>query len=276
VEVKKMKNSKKALLFAAGLFMLLGTEGIVMGYGGGGEGTGTSWGQSGTVDPATAQISQTTDVDLEGLFPPGAIAGGTMTIDGPPMTEEEFREMFQSFLEQEKVDAERAAAIMNGLTLTAEGLDLAGQWSQFGLSFVPGVGWVTSGALDAARGGAEAYKKGNDIKGILKATVIDGVVSVTISKLSPLDADKSFNNAKSAFAVLTKGSGTQSPKAAKIAATNLGKFLGKKETEREVGGALSEVLKDDKQVPNKATPPISSLPGVTYKENPMTGVKTYY
>ncbi len=273
-----MKNLKKALFIAAGLVMLLGTEGVVLGYGGGGEGTGTSWGQSGTVDPATAQITQLSQEEIERIF--SALDEETRerlteALAGTDLTPRELMTIRQGFLERDMESAQMEAALIHGLTVTVEGLDEAGQWSQLGLAFVPGVGWVTSGLIDTARGGANAYRDGKDVNEILSSAAIAGVSSVTINKLSPLGADESFNSARAALNMLKSGSGKNTGKLVKVFIKGGVKFVGKKETERRAGDAMSAALASStKQAPNRAPAPDYINSELGYDVTPM-GTRVY-
>jgi hypothetical protein len=251
-----MKETGKKIVMSLTLisFLLLSVNTIVFAYGGGGgdAGGGGEIATSTTVTPLT-------DEQIRKIFSLlDAKSRETLSnvFSGTDKTARELMAIRQAILEREMASANTAASVMHGLTVTVECLDKAGQWSQFALSFVPGVGWVTTGALDAARAGADAYRDGKDIKEILTDATIAGVTSVTINKLSPLDADKTFNSAKAAFNIARTGSKSAQKKAIELTAKNLVKYGGKKGSEYYAGAALSSALHGaTKQAPNQVTPP---------------------
>lgn len=102
----------------------------------------------------------------------------------------------QVFLEQNSNAANNEAAMLDACVKTLEVLDKLGEYSQEGLSFVPGVGWVTAAALGAARGGANAYRDGKTPSDIVKGIVIGGGASGLVGKFSPMNADKAFTTAR--------------------------------------------------------------------------------
>jgi hypothetical protein len=91
----------------------------------------------------------------------------------------------QRMLEIEQRSANFWSSVWGGAVILAETADTVGSYSQFVLTFVPGVGWATNAALSVARSGADAYKKGGDAGQIAQAMTVNGVTSV-IMKGSPL------------------------------------------------------------------------------------------
>ena len=154
---------------------------------------------------------------------------------------------------------------------TLEILDKMGEISQTGLSFVPGVGWVTSATLSAARGGANAYRDGLGTKGIVKGVVISATSSAIVGKFSPLNADKAFNTARAGINVARNTVSTQvRNKALTVAAKAMARFGLKKKLEGEVEGQLGktmEALADYASAPNVAQQP-SYVPDPAY--DPMS------
>jgi hypothetical protein len=275
--MKKIDYSKVILLLAVVLFLFLGTGNTVLGYGDGGSGDGGSDASSSA--PASTRVTPLSDDEVTEIFSIlDAESRETMTnvFSGTNLTARELMSIRQTLLEQQQQSAHARSTIVHGLTLTVEGLDWAGQQTQTVLSYVPGVGWVTAGLLDAARGGANAYRDGKSAGEILKDATIAGVTSVTINKLSPLNADKTFNNARGAWNILTRGSGKHAGKAGKVFLKNGVKYLAKKEAEAQAGSALGSAIENStKQAPHRETPPIHTLPGVTYHEMP-TKVKVFH
>jgi hypothetical protein len=252
-----MKETGKKIMMSLTLisFLLLSVNTTVFAYGGGGGGDAGGGGEIAT----STTITPLTDEQIKKIFSLlDAKSRETLSkaFSGTGKTARELMAIRQAILEGEMASANAAASVMNALTVTVECLDKAGQWSQFALSFVPGVGWVTTGTLDAARAGANAYRDGKDIKEILTDATIAGVTSVTINKLSPLDADKTFNSARAAFNIARTGSKKAQTTAIKLAAKNVIKFGGKKGSEYYAGAALSSALNSaTKQAPNRVAPP---------------------
>jgi len=266
----KDKKTKIILLSILILFLSVSITASVSAYGGDG---GTPADGSGG-PPVQTNLSDKAILNIFSVLDAKSRAEMLKIFSGSDYTSIELMRIRQTLLEQQMSSAHTGKSIMDGLTVTVEFLDKAGQWSQFGLSFVPGVGWVTSGLLDTARGGADAYRDGKSAEEILKEATIAGLSSVTINKLSPLGADKSFNNAKSAYNIATKGSGKQTGKAVKIFIKNVGSYGTKKEAERRTGDALKNALNNaGNQAPNRSPAPVYMGPG-GYDTTPM-GTKVY-
>lgn len=271
--MEKANGLKVILVCSMVLFFLSGAISTALGYGGG---DGNATGSSTTAAPS--KITKLSDEEVKRIFSLlDATSRQTMTnvFSGSDYTARELMGIRQAILEGDRTRANAEAALINGLTVTVEFLDEAGQWSQFGLSFVPGVGWVTSGLLDTARGGVDAYRDGKSTSEILKSATIAGVSSVTINKLSPLDADKTYNTAKTAWNIVTKGSKKHTGKAVKVFVKNSVKYLAKKEAEAQAGGALSSALSNStKRAPNRAPMPVGINSSLGYDVTPM-GMKVY-
>jgi hypothetical protein len=91
----------------------------------------------------------------------------------------------QQMLEIEQRSANFWSGVWGGAVVLAETADTLGSYSQFVLTFVPGVGWATNAGLSLARSGADAYKKGGDAGQIAQAMTVNGVTSI-VMKGSPL------------------------------------------------------------------------------------------
>jgi hypothetical protein len=265
--MKKMSFLNVIITFTLFIALTLGTCTGAFGYGDGGGGGGSDSGgnkNENSDDAANVEITKLSDSEVEKIF---NLIGGKEGEDlsnifkGTDLTQRELMEIRQGILEGNMNQENFNADLMNALTITVECLDTAGQVSQFGLSFVPGVGWVAAGLLDTARGGADAYRDGKSVKEILSEAAIAGATSVTINKLSPLGADKTFNNAKSAFNMLTKGSGNYTGKAVKVFTKNITKYGLKKEVERRTGDAMKNALNNaSKKTPNRVSRPSYTTP----------------
>lgn len=168
--------------------------------GGGGEGGGGGlsdvWGAPLTV----GDVGWYAPPGLEPPQPPEEIAAGTVGF--PPL----------SPAEQAEWDAFTAGIegqIWGGLESIAEGLDWLGSWTQYGLNFVPGLSEVNVG-LTGGRSFAEAYGQALDrgasqleaIKAGLKAGAIGAGLDVLGGKLTGKGADRTFKNARDAFATM--------------------------------------------------------------------------
>ena len=250
-----MKKTGKKIIMSLTLllFLLISVNTTVFAYGGGGGGGG------GGEIATTTTIAPLTDEQVKKIFSlldAKSREALSNAFSGTDKTARELMAIRQAILEGEMASANAAASVMHGLTVTVECLDKAGQWSQFALSFVPGVGWVTSGTLDVARAGANAYRDGKNAREILTDATIAGVASVTINRLSPLDADKTFNSARAAFNIARTGSKKAQKTAIKVATKNLIRYGGKKGSEVLAGAGLSSALNSaTKQAPNQVTPP---------------------
>lgn len=238
--------------------------------GGGGEGAGfdAMMGIKDAPEPWTS-------TDLEGLFEsttPEDRAQLVRVFTGTTISKRELISVRQIFLTRRSEQLARRASFIDFLTKTVEALDTAGQWAQTGLTFVPGVGWVTSAGLSAARAGADAYKGGKSGTEIVQDMVVNGAASAVVGKFSPLNADKSFSTAR---AGINLARGTTSTairnRAAKVAVKGLGRFTGKKlsesYTEKGISAALGEVS-NFMGAQNNATPPsYNPTPGYTFDPN---------
>ena len=246
-----MKETGKKIMMSLTLilFLLASVNATVFAYGGGGaDELATTTTMTPLSDEQVKEIFSLLDAKSRDTL--------SKAFSGTDKTARELVAIRQAILEGDMAGANTAASLMHALTVTAECLDQAGQWSQFALSFVPGVGWVTSGALDVARAGANAYRDGKNAKEILTDATIAGVTSVTINRLSPLDADKTFNSARAAFNIARTGSQKAQKTAMKLAAKNLVKYGGKKSSEYLAGAGLSSALNNAaKQAPNRVSPP---------------------
>lgn len=273
--MKKRNCPKISILLALFFFIFSGADTIARACDGGGGGGADA---PGSGDQGLTQITRLSDEEVAQIFSLlDEASRQTMTnaFAGSDYTARQLMAIRQQILERESQSANAEASLIHGLTVTVEFLDEAGQWSQFGLAFVPGVGWVSGGLLDTARGGADAYRDGKDVSEIIKNAAIAGVSSVTISKLSPLGADETFNTARGAFNVLRRGSGKQTGKAARVFVKAAVKYVVKKEEEALAGSALSAGLASStRQVPNRAPGPHYINSSLGYDVTPM-GVNVY-
>jgi hypothetical protein len=272
IRMEKINYFKIMLSLTVALFICLGVNGTALGYGdGGGSDTSSS-------EPAPTKVTRLSEDEMREIFSSlDAESRETMTnvFSGSDLTARELMTIRQEILEASRQSAQTGASIIHGLTLTVEGLDWLGQKTQTALSFVPGVGWVTSGVLDAARGGADAYRDGKSASEILKEATIAGVSSVTINKLSPLGADETFNSARGAWNILTRGSGKHTGKAARVFIRSGIKYVAKKEGERRAGDALKEGLRSStSQAPNRVPTPTYINSSLGYDVTPM-GTRVY-
>jgi hypothetical protein len=179
-------------LFAILCGLLLGgTPHLLWAYGGGGGGGGGGGdgeaGSSGALQPLTAQ-------QIENIFghignTPGlssqAVETMVKTFKGKTVDPKILYRIRQQMLEVEQRSANFWSSVWGGAVVLAETADTVGSYSQFVLTFVPGVGWATNAALSVARSGAETYRDGGDAGQIAQAMTVNGVTSV-IMKGSPL------------------------------------------------------------------------------------------
>ncbi|MCD4719784.1 MAG: hypothetical protein K8S13_07970 [Desulfobacula sp.] len=261
--MRKDKKTKVILLAILILFLSVSIASSVFAYGGS---DGPARPEDSDSYVAPQKPTKLTDKEIKKIFSLlGTKSGKTMseTFSGTSRTARQLMSIRQAILEGDMQRANAEASLIHGLTVTVEFLDEAGQWSELGLSFVPGVGWAAQGALAAARGGADAYKKEKKFNfEVLKGATIKAVSSVVVNKLSPLGADMHFNNAKAAVKIATKGIGKHGGKAVEIFVKNAVKYGVKKETERRAGNALEDVLKNAaKKTPNRAPRPVYMGPG---------------
>lgn len=184
----------------------------------------------------------------------------------------------QRILEDLQRAEQMESAIDRGLCATVEGIDELGQKVQFVLAFVPGVGWVTSIGLGAARGGANSYRDGKGTEEIVTNTLAAGAASGIIKKLSPLGADKALKTATGAWSTLVRATKESTARRALgVFEENGIKYVAIKGVEREAKGALSGAISSlvsnsTKQVPHKETPPVLSRPTVIQKTPPGTTI----
>lgn len=156
------------------------------GGGGAGGGDGAS-GQSGALQPLSRQ-------QIENIFGkigknPGVSSQTVETLvkalKGKKADLKTLLRLRQRILEIEQKEANFWSGVAGVAVVLVETTDKVGSWTQFALTFVPGVGWATNAGLSVARSGAEAYQKGGDAGQIAKAMTVDGVTQV-IMKGSPV------------------------------------------------------------------------------------------
>ncbi|WP_319582275.1 hypothetical protein [uncultured Pseudodesulfovibrio sp.] len=251
---------------AWGLAMcLLLTPALAWAYGGGGGDVGGS--TSKTIEPWTP-------TKLSSIFKnvsPSEKNTLVKAFTGSTISKRELLTIRQVFLEKDSAAANNEAAMLDACVKTLEVLDKMGELSQTGLSFVPGVGWVTSATLSAARGGANAYRNGLSRSDIAKGVVIGATSSALMSKFSPMNADKAFNTAKAGISLARNTVNSQvRTKAMAIAAKALARYGLKKTAEGEMEAQLGKRMEDLANylgAPNVAQQP-SYVPDPTY--DPMS------
>ena len=269
--MKKSNCLKVILTLTVVLLLVFGANNTVLGYGdgggGGGGGSDGSGGEAASGGSASEQITKLTDEEILVLWAP--MVGRHPTPSAGTYTTRELMALRQRILQDEQRAWQLEAAIDRGLCATVEGFDWLGQQAQFVLAFVPGVGWVTSIGLGAARGGANAYRDGKSEGEVLANTLAAGAASGIIKKLSPLGADKALKTATGAWRTLVNTSSKRAAgRAIDVFQNNGIKYVAIKGVEREakaaLGGALSSLASNStKQVPHKETPPVYTPPGKT-------------
>jgi len=135
-------------------------------------------------------------VDIFGSLNPSQQDTLITAFTGSTIKKRDLLSIRQVFLEQNSTAANNEAAMLDACVKTLEALDKLGEYTQEGLSFVPGVGWVTAATLGAARGGANAYRDGKTPGDIVKGIVIGGGASGLVGKFSPMNADAAFTTAR--------------------------------------------------------------------------------
>ncbi len=166
------------------------------GGGSGGSGDGGLFGGGGGKNPVS---DPWTPAELNQIFSgltPSQRSDLVRDFSGSTVTKRDLMEVRQVFNVQNSDRAGSRADMINAMVKTLEVLDRAGQLSQDGLAFVPGVGMVTSTLLGGARSGADAYKSGASTKDIAVKTLSGGVASAIMSKFS--QADKALRNVRRA------------------------------------------------------------------------------
>lgn len=235
---------------------LLGS-GIALASGsGGGSSSGSSSGSGGSgayeSSGGSGSMKSWSRQDLELIFKdvqPERRSEMVQAFRGTTITRRQLLQIRQSIFEQSARDAERSAAILGNLLTCLEVMDKAGQISQTGLSFVPGVGWVTSASLGAARGAADSYRDGKSGAEIATNALTGGAAAGLVGKFSPLNADKAFNTARVGVNIArTTASKEVQKKAAKVAAKAVSRYAGAKVAEMETGEALGAAMNEAAQV----------------------------
>lgn len=165
----------------------------LLAYGGGGGGGGGAGGGDGSAG-SSATLQPLTSQQITNIF--GRVGKGqglsSQTVEnmvnifkGKKIDPKQLYRIRQRMLEIEKSKANFWSGVWGGAVVIAETTDTVGKYTQFVLTFVPGVGWATNAGLSLARSGAEEYQKGGDAGQIAKAMTVDGVTSI-IMKGSPL------------------------------------------------------------------------------------------
>jgi len=244
---KKTSLSNPLIACMLAISLLL-TPSIVWAYGGGGGsdsgGGGGTIGSSGSMG-GVKSIDPWSPAELGSIFhslTPEQKDTMVETFQGSTINKRDLLTIRQVFLEQNSAAANRDAEVMDALVKTLEVLDLAGQYAEAGLSWVPGVGWVTSGALAGARAGANAYAEGKDASEIAGAALTSGAAAALVGRFSPGNADSAFNNARAGFNIARNATNKYVQKrAAQIAAKRGAQYLGTKYVENTVQTGLTNL-----------------------------------
>lgn len=253
--VCELRGLRTMMAWALALGLLL-TPALAWAYGGGGGGGG------GDVGGAADNIEPWTPAELSSIFQSTSPSQQNTLVEaftGSTISKRDLLTIRQVFLEKNSAAANNEAAMLDACVKTLEILDKMGELSQTGLSFVPGVGWVTSASLSAVRGGANAYRDGLGTKGIVKGVVISATSSVMMSHFSPLNADKAFNTAKAGINIARNTVNSQvRTRALAIATKAMARYGLTKQVEGEIEGQLGksmEALADYMGAPNVAQQP---------------------
>lgn len=189
-----MKRSGLRTMLAGLLALgLLLAPALASAYGGGGGG------DIGGPSTTTTNITPWTRAEVAEIFSGLSPAEHNTMVEafsGSTISKRDMLTVRQVFLEGYANEARSDAEMLDACVKTLEILDKMGEITQEGLSFVPGVGWVTAATLGAARGGANAYRDGLSRGDIAKGIVIGGGASALVGRFSPTNADKAFNTAK--------------------------------------------------------------------------------
>lgn len=236
---------------------LLAVPTSVWSSGGGGGGSGSGGGSSGSSVESSSggssgSMKSWSRPELELIFKDVSPERKGQMIEafrGTTITRRQLLEVRQAVFEQSARDAERTAAILGNLMTCLEVMDKAGQVSQAGLSFVPGVGWATSAGLGAARGAADSYRDGKSGSDIAADALMGGAASGIVGKFSPLNADKAFNTARVGMKMArTSASKKVQDKAAEVAARAVARYSGAKVAEAKAEEALGAAMNEAAQV----------------------------
>lgn len=235
---------------------------LLWAYGGGGGGGGGAGGGDGSAGQAGA-IQPLTSQQIENIFGrvgkgPGlssqAVETAIKTFQGKKVDPKLLLRIRQRMLEIEKRDAHFWSSFWGGAVVVVETTDTVGGWSQFALSFVPGVGWVTNAGLSLARSGANAYKKGGDAGQIAKAMTVDGVTSLifkgnSLSKTGKTCLSRSARVFKASTQQTSKTVEKMLVKQSKShlikAAANLGLYKGLKKGTKAVVGKTATMIQNN-------------------------------
>lgn len=243
-----------ACLMAFSLIMVPTTVWANEGGGGGGGGGGSSAidQTSGGTMGGSQSIAAWGQSELENIFKDVDPKRKGALIDayrGTTITRRQLLLIRQSVFQESAREADRNTAILDTLMKTLQVLDTAGQYSQLGLSFVPGVGWVTSTSLGAARAAADGYRDGKTGSEIAADVLIDGAASAIVgAKFSSLNANGALSMAKRSIKLTRTSVVKGTPqKAAKIAVKALGRYGTIKAAEIKATDALKSVVTDAAQ-----------------------------
>jgi len=226
--------------------------------GGGGSDVGGGIGGIGSTSPLTPWSKADLNAMLKNVTPDQRSIM-VKAFSGSTISRRELLGLRQTFLEINSSNANVSAQMLDMIVKTLEVMDTVGEYTQEGLSFVPGVGWVTAAALGTARGAANAYRDGKSGSEIATAALTNGAASALVGRFSPGNANAAFSTARGATNLARNAaSAAVRERAAQVAARAAGRYVGTKAAEygtEKVLGATLNALAQDVGVKNRAAAP---------------------
>ncbi|WP_319541590.1 hypothetical protein [uncultured Pseudodesulfovibrio sp.] len=143
-----------------------------------------------------------------------------MRSDPVPWTENRIRSAVQDMNQMDFNNQMSWGNINQDIENTLGYVDSAGQWSQFALGFVPGVGWGIGTALDVARAGADGYRDGKSLGDTMFNMTVEGGTGLALGRMG---GGKAWSNAigKTAKEIGTQGAVNLGSMATKSAWKNM-------------------------------------------------------
>lgn len=276
--MKPLRHENKTLAVVMVAALLLLSPGLAWSYGGGGGSGGDGGGGGGgplgefmgggsgggpVQDPWTpSELNQ-----IFGGLTPNQRSDLVKSFSGSTVDKRSLLEVRQVFNRQNMRSAQNEAKVLDAMVTVLEVLDKSGQLAQDGLSFVPGVGWVTSATLGAARSGADAYKSGASGKEIAIKALSGGAAAGIMGKFS--GADQALRNVRRASGLAVGAMNkTVRSRARTLMAKAATRFLAKKQRDRMVEGGIKSVTEEGlraavntRTMPNRASIPSYSPRG---------------
>lgn len=233
------------------------------GGGGGGEGGGGGGGSGGGLpglgggnNPVANPWTPSQLSNIFSSLTPSQKANLVSVYSGSTVSKRQLLNSWSIMHERNRRDVHFTASVIEKMENTLEVLDKAGQHSQTALSFVPGVGFVTSTGLDVMRSGADAYKDGKSAKDIAVKAVSTGITAGLMNK---------FSAASTTLSRLTKSGSSKISAAAKKTYSKLGSLLSRLTgyaKDKAVGDATQAAVEkgldavvSTKSMPNTFSPP---------------------